>query len=213
MTATPSSRFFKTNWLNCHHNQCSKLTRNYYETIIIGDSIAARLSRHQNVLTKFLQPLKALNSGIGGDKAQNVLWRGHNLPVVKSVTEVVFLYCTNNLNQDSTEGITDGIIEVASNFKSKYGSKSIFVCGITITIGQYIECILKRSIISKNKMLLNVFTFIFPDSGWTLSNGSLDPDLFYLDIVHLVENGNLKLAESIFSLIQNIDNIKHNNHI
>ena len=54
------------------------------------------------------------------------------------------------------------------------------------------------------------FTFIFPDSGWTLSNGSLDSDLFNLDNV---KNENLKLAESIFSLIENIDNIKLNNHV
>ena len=37
--------------------------------------------------------------------------------------------------------------------------------------------------------------------------------LFYLDNVHLAENGSLKLAESIFSFINNFDNIKHNNHI
>ena len=54
MTKIPSSRFFKTNWLNSHRNQCSKLTRNYYETIIIGDSIAAELSIYQNVWAKFL---------------------------------------------------------------------------------------------------------------------------------------------------------------
>lgn len=29
--------------------------------------------------------------------------------------------------------------------------------------------------------------------------------------MHLVENGNIKL-ESIFSLIKNFDNVKHNNH-
>ena len=45
------------------------------------------------------------------------------------------------------------------------------------------------------------------------SLGSLDSDLFYLDNVHLVENGNLKVAESIFSFINNFGNIKHNKHI
>ena len=46
-----------------------------------------------------------------------------------------------------------------------------------------------------------------------LSLGSLNSDLFYLDNVHLVENGNLKVAESIFSFINNFGNIKHNIHI
>ena len=65
----------------------------------------------------------------------------------------------------------------------------------------------------KKKFSQSCFIFICPDSDWTLSNGSLDSDLFYLDNVHLVENGNLKLAESIFSFINNFDNINHNNHI
>ena len=119
-------RFFKTSWLNFHHNQCSKLSRNYHEAIIIGDLIAASLSRYQNVWAKFLQPLRALNCGIGGDKVQHVLWRSHNLPVVKSIKKVVVLCGTNNLNQDWPEDVIDGIIEVASTFKSKYGYIGIF---------------------------------------------------------------------------------------
>ena len=49
---------------------------------------------------------------------------------VKSIKRVVFLCGTNNLKQDSSEDITDGIIEVANTFKYKCGSISIFVCGI-----------------------------------------------------------------------------------
>ena len=78
MTAIPLSRFFKTNWLNSHCNQCSKLSRNYYETIIIGDSIVAGLSRYQSVWAKFFKPLRVLNCGIGSNKVQHVLWRSHN---------------------------------------------------------------------------------------------------------------------------------------
>ena len=64
----------------------------------------------------------------------------------------------------------------------------------------------------KSKYSQSCFTFICPDSDWTLSNGFFDPNL-YLDNVHFVENGNLKLVEPIFSLIKNFDNAKHNNHI
>ena len=184
--------------------------------MIIGDSIAAGLSHYQNVRAKFLQPLRALNCGIGGDKVEHVLWHSHNLPVVKSIKKVVVLCGTNNLNQDLPEDITDGIIEVASTFKSKYGSIGIFVCGI-------LPCNFNWSVtqvhikevndVLKTKCSHLCFTFICPDSNWTLSNGSLDPNLFYLDNVYLVEKGNFKLAGSIFSLIKNFDNVKHNNHI
>ena len=85
MTTIPLLRFFETNWLNFHRNQCSNLTRNYYEIIIIGFSIEAGLSRYQNTWDKFFQPQRALNCGIGDDKVPHVLWRSHNLPVVKSI--------------------------------------------------------------------------------------------------------------------------------
>ena len=120
------------------------------------------------------------------------------------------------MNQDSPEDIPDGIIEVASTFKSKYGSVGVFVCGIlprdfnwSITRMHIKEV----SDILKTKCSQSCVTFICPDSDWILSNGSLDPDLFYLHNVHLVENGDFKLAGSIFSLIKNFDNVKHNNHI
>lgn len=97
LTATIStSRFFKTNWLNSHRNQCSKLPRNYCETIIIRDSIGARLSQYQHVSAKFLQPLKFLNCGTGGDKFQHVLRHAHYLPVVKGFAKVIVLCGANN---------------------------------------------------------------------------------------------------------------------
>ena len=117
MTTIPLLIILKTNWLHSHHNQCSKLSLlNYYETIIIGDSIARGLSRYQNLWAKFLQPLSFLNCGIGGDEVQHVLMRSHNLPVVKSIKKVVVLCDTNNLNQDSPD--------------RWYHTISIFVCGI-----------------------------------------------------------------------------------
>ena len=47
----------------------------------------------------------------------------------------------------------------------------------------------------------NGFVFIVQDHGWTLPNGSLDCSLFYKDSLHLVEQGNVKLAKSIVSTL------------
>ena len=68
------------NRLSFHYHHCSKLAKNTFETIIIGDSIVAGLSRYQNVRDKFLKPLKALNCDVGGDRIEHVLWRALNLP-------------------------------------------------------------------------------------------------------------------------------------
>ena len=107
-------------------------------------------------------------------------------------------------------------IEVANTFKSKYGSISIFICRILpCDFNWYVTQVYIREVNNtlKTKCSQSCFTFICPDSNWTFSNGSLDSDLFYLDNVHLVKNGNLKLAEPTLSFINNFDNIKHNNHI
>ena len=47
----------------------------------------------------------------------------------------------------------------------------------------------------------NGFVFIVQDHEWTLPNGSLDCSLFYKDSLHLVEQGNVKLAKSIVSTL------------
>ena len=113
MTIIPSSNFSKTNWSNSHRNQCSRLTKNYYEKIIIRDSIAVALSCYQNAWAKVLQHLRALNCRIGVDKVQYVVWHSQNLPVAKNIKKVVLLCAVKNLNQDSPEDIKNGITEVA----------------------------------------------------------------------------------------------------
>ena len=119
MTTIPSTRFSKTNWLNFHRRHCSSLIANRFKTIIIGGSIASGLNRYRSVWTKYLEPIKTLNCGIGGDRVQNVLWQAQNLPVISSIKNDVIL-CGTNYFQDSPEDIADGVIEIAETFQSKY---------------------------------------------------------------------------------------------
>ena len=127
MTTVPSMRFSKTNWLNFHPPQCSSLIKNCFNTIIIGDLIAAGLNRYRSVCTKHLEPLKTLNCGIGGDRVQNVLWWAQNPPVMSSLKDVVILCETNNLFQDSPTDIADGIVDIAQTFQSSYNSINIAI--------------------------------------------------------------------------------------
>ena len=66
--------------------------------------------------------------------------------------------------------------------------------------------------ILKVKCSKSFFIYIGYDSSWTFGNGSLNRDLFFLDNVHLVEKGNLKLAESIFSSTENWNGATCNKH-
>ena len=113
MTATVSTRFSKINRLNFHYDHCSKLAKNTSETILLGESIIAGLTRHQNVRDKFLKPLNAWNCGLGVDKIQHVLWCALNLPASLNLKNVVILCGTNNLLLDSPKDIADGILEIA----------------------------------------------------------------------------------------------------
>ena len=51
--------------------------------------------------------------------------------------------------------------------------------------------------ILKYQCNINGFDFIFHDRGWTLANGSLDYLVFDKDLLHLIEQGNIKLGKSI----------------
>ena len=215
MTTTPSTKFSKKNWLNFHHNHCSKLAKYNFETILIGDSIVAGLSRYQNVWDKFLKPLKALNCGIGGDRIEHVLWRALNLPVFLSLKHIVVLCGTNNLPLDSPEDIADGILGIARSFKTNYSRVNVIICGILPRDGSWSVnrvSIKKVNQILKLKCYESSYTFVSDDSGWTLGNGSPNADLYDSDRLHLVEKGYLKLAESIFTSIEVSNDFICRNH-
>ena len=215
MMKIPSMRFSKTNWLNFLCHQCSSLIINCFNTIIFGDSIAVGLNRYQSVCTKQLEPLKTLNCGIGGDRVQNVLWQAQNLPVISSLKNAVIFCGTNNLFQDSPEDIADGIVEIAQTFQSSYNSINIAIGGI---LPRDASCSINQVLIKEVNQILKAkcsksfFICISYDSCWTFANGSLNQDLFFQDNVHLVEKGNLKLAESIFSSIENCNGVTCNKH-
>ena len=215
MTTIPSMRFSETNQLNFHPHHRSSLITNRLNTVIIRDSIAAGLNRYRSVCTKYLEPLETLNYGIGGDRVQNNLWRIQILPVISSLKNVVILCGTNNLFQDSSEDIADGILEIAQTFQSSYNSINIANGGILPRDASWsINWVLIKEVnqILKAKCSKSFFIYVGYDSCWTFTNGTLNPDLFFSDNVHLVEKGNLKLAESIFILIKNRNGVTCNKH-
>ena len=67
---------------------------------------------------------------------------------------------------------------------------------LVMPAGLFIGCLLKRPTNFTTKMSkATLYIYIKYDIRWTVANGSLNPDLFFLDTVHLVEKGNQKLAK------------------
>ena len=72
------------------------------------------LSRYLKVWQWYFTPLKLVNLGIGGDRAENVLWGARNLLIPPQLKNVIVLCGTNNLFTDSPMDITDCIVNIGS---------------------------------------------------------------------------------------------------
>ena len=114
------------------------------------------------------------------------------------------------MSQDSPEDLADGIVEIVQPFKSSYDSINIVNGGILPRDGSWsINQVLIKEVkqILKAKCPKSFLIYIGYESSWSFANGSLNVDLFSLDNVHLVEKGNLKLAQSILSSIKNCNSV------
>ena len=114
MALIPRERFYKSNWVEYHRNHCFTIKDSKSHTLLLGDSIVAGLSGYPNVWNEYLAPINALNLGIGGDRAKNVLWRAINLTLQSSVNNFVIMCETNNISIDTPRGIADCIISIGS---------------------------------------------------------------------------------------------------
>ena len=126
---------------------------------------------------------------------ENVLWRCKNLPSCPNLQNAVIMCGTNNIQHNSVEDIVDGIVEIALSLRRIYHPIAIFVCGIlprdsNWSINRVYIDEINNYLCCKSK--LNGINFI-NHTDWTFQDGSLKPNLFYADKLHLIEEGNTKL--------------------
>ena len=208
MASIPSERFYNNNWIKIHKNHCFQVKQENINSIIIGDSIVAGLTRYTNIWNNLFGN-SFINLGISGDRVENVLWRAREIPFIPSLKNVVILCGTNNINKDSPYDIAQGLIAIGSVFKNQSSNPNIFICGLlprdeSFSINRLI--INEVNDLLKSKCLVKSFHFINQNNGWTLNNGKLEFSLFYSDALHLVEKGNLKLGKSILKAIDSNSN-------
>lgn len=179
------------------------MTIRNYSTLLIGDSINAGLSCYSNIWKKYFQPLNSKNCSIGGDRVQSILWRCHNLLLLHHLQNAVFMCCTNNIQHNSVKDIVDGIVEISLSLRHKYHPISIFLCSLLPrdndwSINRVYMNEINNCLCCKSK--LHGINFI-NHSDRTRQNGSLKQNPFYVDELHLIEEGNAKLAVSIYNSI------------
>ena len=190
-------RFNKSNWIEFHCSHCLTIKVTNPNTFLLGDSIIAGLAWYQIIWKKYCVSLNAVNLCIGGDHDENVLWQAISLLLPSFVQNIVFQCRANNISTDSPWDIADCIVDVGTIFQRKSNTVNI-ICGLM----PHDECwLVNRLLINKVNGILkyechrNGFVFVVQDYGWTLPNESLNCSLFYKDSLHLVEQGNVKLAK------------------
>ena len=132
MALIPTEHSYKSNWVEYHCNHCFKIKESKLNTLLLGDSIIAGLSRYPNVWNEYFAQINKLNLGSGGNCIKNVLWRAINLPLLSSVKNVVILCRTNNISIDAPRDIADCIISIGSILQKKSGGINVSICGLIL---------------------------------------------------------------------------------
>lgn len=111
-----------------YKNDVYQLTYFHFDTIIIGDSVAAGLSCFSNVGETFFK--ESLNLGIRGDRTQHILWGVERL-LVPSHLKCVTIHCgTSNISKDNPSKIANSILCLALPFKKRNPCLKIIIIGI-----------------------------------------------------------------------------------
>ena len=75
---SPTPRNGKHGWYDQFQKHNLLLNNSKAKILLVGDSLVSNLSRYPKIWRKYFMNHGALNFGIAGDKAQNVLWRVNN---------------------------------------------------------------------------------------------------------------------------------------
>ena len=175
---SPTPRNDKHRWYDqfCKHNLL--LNKSKAKLLIIGDSLVSNLSRYPQIWRKYFSNHGALNFGIAGDKAQNVLWRVSNLHFSSNLhLKYIFILCgTNNIDHNSPQSITSTIISTGLEFKKKTHKFQIAVIPLLPRDHKHSR---RRGIINTANKLLkfqclnNGFYFLKFKSNWLNNDDSL----------------------------------------
>ena len=197
----------KHGWYEEHEKFVAIATRSLSTVLLVGDSLVNGLARYHRVWSKYFEPLRALNFGVGGDRTQHVLWRIENGEILLNL-QVAFVHCgTNNLDRDNPAEIRDGIASIVYTIQEKKPNANIIVSGLLPRDQEISSRCDKIKLVNQKLMkwcrsgkVRNVH-YLKPDKDWTEPDGRLLERYYFTDFLHLVEEGYEKFAKSIYEAI------------
>ena len=126
----------------------------------------------------------------------------------KSIRSVVIHCGTNNIDTSSSDEISVGVVTIARSISHRYPNIEVIVSGL---LQRYIHWSTRRAKINKTNHCLKDYcerlktmTFMRQDLDWTLPDNSLNMELYYKDLLHLIENGNIKFSKLIIEALQDV---------
>ena len=189
-----TKRSQKMHWLDDHKNHVHQLTYTHFDTIVVGDSIAAGLSRYSNVWETFFK--ESLNLGIVGDRTQHILWRVEHLPVPSHLKYVVIHCGTNSISKDSPSEIANSNTVQKKKPLSQNNYYRDFSEGWQVFSLSY-NCATNQPAFENFYFHLWFYWLSRTNKGLVKYNGDLHNKLFWTDHLRLSE-----FASSIFTLLQ-----------
>ena len=154
--------------------------------------------------SKYFEPLRALNFGVGGDRTQHVLWRIENGEIPLNL-QVAFVHCgTNNLDRNNPAEIRDGLLQLFI----LYRRKSLMLMSGLLPRDQEISSRRDKIKLINQKLMkwcrsgkVRNVHYLKPDKDWTEPDGRLVERHYFTDFLHFVEEGYKKFAKSIYEPI------------
>ena len=208
--SSPIGRDNKHGWYEEHEKFVAIAAGSLSSVLLVGDSLVNGLARYHRVWSKYFKPLRGLNFGVGGDRAQHVLWRIENGEIPLNL-QVAFVHCgTNNLDRDNPDEIRDGIASIVYTIQEKKPNANFIVSGL---LPRDQETSFRRDKIKLVNQKLRKWCqsgkvrnvhYLKPDKVWTEPDWWLVERYYFTDFLHLVEEGYEKFAKSIYEAIEKV---------
>ena len=205
--SSPMGRDNKHGWYEEHEKFVAIAAGSLSSVLLVGDSLVNGLTRYHRVWSKYFEPLRALNFGVGGDRTQHVLWRIENGEIPLNL-QVAFVHCgTNNLDRDNPDEIRNGIASIVYTIQEKKPNANFIVSGL---LPRDQETSSRRDKIKLVNQKLRKWCqsgkvknvhYLKPDKDWTKPDGRLVERYYFTDFLFLVEEGYEKFAKSIYEAI------------